>query len=182
MSQTAVLQILYVAAGVITVIGATVGVTLYLSRFQARIGENRLKEETEELRRLNSEMEGKLEMMRSFLIEAKLAGAESLVLKSEIDEALTAAKLMLNAKAASVLVPYPLSDRNELVFLSIDSPSALKLRKTRLPNNPDDPGIAVKVFHQGKPHIASDVDKDLSFNPNVDKRSESGQKTSWHFH
>ncbi|RMG29323.1 MAG: GAF domain-containing protein [Methanobacteriota archaeon] len=156
----------YVGAvvGAITIVSGIVGLTLYVAKIQFSIKEQKLESELNLLRQ-------KQESVETILAHARRVGYEALIVKTEIDELLSQSKQLLRVEAASVLVPYPSPDPNgkkDLVFLSIDSPNAGTLRRTRIPA---DKGIAGWVLHNGRKYMSPSVQNDPHFFNKVDQRS-----------
>lgn len=152
-------QWIAVATGIITILGAIIAVTIYITRIQSQVREEQLIEENKCLKQQYNEL-------CQQLTAALEVGSTALIIKREIDTQISMAKHYLNVAACSILVPFP--GRSELVFLSIDSEKAEDIKKTPVPF---DEGIAGYVFTYGKPYFSNNVHEDRRFFNKVDQRS-----------
>lgn len=157
-----------IISGVVAIVGAVVGVTVYTTRLLLTMGEKSLREDKEQLEQKLAILELRYKESMSQIETIQKTGSASLVKKVQIDTEVTTAKNYLNVTACSVLVPYPLSGKKEFIFLSVDSEAADRLKKTRIPL---DVGIAGYVYATGNPYTTVEAQKDVKFFNKADSRS-----------
>lgn len=127
-----IMQIVGIATGVVTVLGAVVGVTVYFTRLKLQIQQARLEDQLKRIEEKYSELETRHQSLLC-------AGGVVFHQKQEIDTKLSTITDAVQASASSILVPAPsmMTDEEprELVFLSLLGPAAKKLKGTRVPLN-----------------------------------------------
>lgn len=168
MSQMSITDWVTIISSIVAILGVVVGLTTYLTRMSSSLAEQHLKQENQRLTEKVASQEVINKDLANKLATIQKTGSASFIQKSAIDAEVSIAKNLLSVAACSILVPYPLSNTPEFVFLSIDSEASERLRRTRIPLNK---GIVGYVFKNGKPYSSADTQDDLKFFDKADSRS-----------
>lgn len=170
----AVLEIIALIGGAITIIGAISAVSIKLASFSSERKLTILTKEKTTIEQQLIESIAQQKALTEVLSSIKAGRSESQILKNEIDSELKQLALMAMVPSSSILVPYPPSNNKRFCFLSISGPEADKLKNTLLDIYK---GIAGSVFKSGEAFFVNKAKDDSRWNPNVDKRITFSTKT-----
>jgi class 3 adenylate cyclase len=131
-------EIIGLITGAVTIAGALVGVTRYISQLQFQVRLERLEAEKEQAEKTRSDLTATNKLLLDDLTAARRGGAAASAKKAEIEEALSSLMKLTQARAGSVYVPLMNeTDRNPLglVYVSIlpIAEQTMKLRKKIIP-------------------------------------------------
>jgi class 3 adenylate cyclase len=155
------LETIGLITGIITILGAVVGVTRYVTQLQYRVGQERLQSEAEHSQQRISDLEARNRDLLNDMALARRVGTAALSRKLEVDEALEAVMGRMRARAGSVYIPLPAEDGGEprgLVFLSIQplGQQAAALKKKIIPLQ----SSAGRCFRSGQPYASPNPQAD----------------------
>ncbi|MBV6503220.1 MAG: hypothetical protein AKCLJLPJ_01285 [Fimbriimonadales bacterium] len=147
-----VTELVGVITGSLTIVGAVVGVTRYVTQLQFKVKNERLETENELAREKINDLEARNREILNDVALAKRVGSAALMRKMEIEEDLSTVMRALQARAGSVYIPVKVSTTTEasgLVFLSIlpFGQQAAKLKRKVIPMQ----SSAGRCFKTGKP-------------------------------
>lgn len=131
-------EIVGLITGGLTVAGALVGITRYITQLQFQVRLERLQAEKDDAEKTRSDLAAANKLLLDELTAARRTGAVVSAKKAEIEEHLSSLMKLMQAGAGSVYVPLPINSGtgpSGLVLLSIQpvTEQTLKLRKKIIP-------------------------------------------------
>lgn len=163
-------ELIGLITGGLTIIGAVVAVTRYVTELQYKVRQERLQTEKELADKRIEDLEARGKELLNQLVTAKRVGTAALNQKMEIDDELALLMRNFAAGAASIYVPLPGSaGAQELVFLSIQplGKQAEKLRKKIIPMH----SSAGRCFTSGNASASVNSKKDPEHYDKADRVS-----------
>ena len=134
----ALLEIIGVTTGILTIAGAIVALTRYVTQLQLQVQLDRTETDRSHVEKARSDLAAANRLLLEELAVARRTGGAASAKKAEIDDELRSLMKLLSAEAGSVYLPIRDHSRNEvagLVFLAIEpvTEHTMKLRKKMIP-------------------------------------------------
>jgi class 3 adenylate cyclase len=166
-----------IAAGLVTIMGAAVAVTRYITGLQYKIREEKLQAERTAAQQQFRDLDARYQQLVNEVAVSRRIGTAALSRKRDVDEELLALMSAMQAGAGSVYISLPTSSPGEnppgLMFLSIQpfGENTASLQKKTIPMQ----SLAGRCFTTGKPFARPDTESDADHFKKADL--VSGYKT-----
>lgn len=166
------IELAAVAMLFLTVIGAIISITRYVTGLQYKIREEKLLSEKDLLQQKYSDLEARYQELADEIAVTRRIGTVVLAKKLEIDDDLSVVIKSMRATAGSIYIPLTSQSTSELIglaFLSIQpfGKHAAALKRKIIPPQ----SLAGRCFSTGEPFVSSNSKQDPAHFDKADKVS-----------